>query len=200
MSDTGRQCLTTCPKRHQRNVTAVKVRVIVARKTQGHQAQRVSNFFCNGVLPRRASRMHHSSGATSPTLPQLHLAFGVFPDDCRDRQWFLTVPRLLTAMMSLRNTISSEGPCSVAFGWAPFTVGAQRRHLAQASPQFVAHLSCSAVRWYPSRARSQLELSFLWVPEAAGATDASGISRSGAFGGMLFFSLFPPLQSSSHTP
>jgi hypothetical protein len=70
----------------------------------------------------------------------------------------LTVLELLTAKIHARNMVAARR-LAAGLGWAPSQVGAQRRHHWQASPQFVAHLSCSMVRWYPN-ARSQLELSF----------------------------------------
>lgn len=84
--------------------------------------------------------------------------------------------------MCLRKMVSSKGEaCIEAVDWAPAQVGAQRATTRACPHTFAPTLARHKVRWYPN-VRGQLELSFLWVPEAVGAEESVKIRPSGAFG------------------
>ncbi|KAH4379895.1 hypothetical protein HBH99_197720 [Parastagonospora nodorum] len=105
---------------------------------------------------------------------------------------------------------SQRGGVQQGSGWAPSQVGAQRRHHWRASPQFAAHLSCSKVRWYPSRAPARAVLFYgdlrpralsqailaLGVPKKAAAATRSRISLSQASPQVpVYWSGPPPLPA-----
>jgi hypothetical protein len=132
--------------------------LVAVGKTQGRRSglSEVLDVFTAGVAKRALARCVGQLGpARRCSLQQLRPQRASF---------FFLVPltRPTTVPSGIRTASSNDSRAALRqpragdaarLGWALRPVGAQRRHHSQASPQFVAHLSCSKARWYPNRGK-----------------------------------------------